>query len=180
MKKIHSLDDSKLENRNYEKRRKVENCKKSEKEKRNRLIPSMISSMQILCKVDYSQEILAEDFQFVVEEESLNKDSRLVHRFHYRGLKYLFGKDVFSDYDQSRNLVGQILEKMCRSKEENSKLNACKKKRLDMKKKNEQCARKISDFFRPLKEDVDFACMDVTDSDSDDSSTSDISNDAMQ
>ena len=29
--------------------------------------------MQILCKVDYSQEILAEDFQFVVEEESLIK-----------------------------------------------------------------------------------------------------------
>ena len=88
----------------------------------------MISSMQILCKVDYSQEILAEDFQFVAEEESLNKDSRLVPRFHYRGLKYLFDKDVFSDYDQSRNLVGQIFEEMCHSKEENSKLNACKKK----------------------------------------------------
>ena len=53
-KKIHSLDDSKLENKSYEKRRKVENCKKSEKEKLNRLIQSMISSMQILCKVDYS------------------------------------------------------------------------------------------------------------------------------
>ena len=127
MKKIHSLDDSKLENRSYEKRRKVENCKKSEKEKRNRLIQSMISSMQILCKVDYSQEILAEDFQFVVEEESLNKDSRLVHRFHYRGLKYLFDKDVFSNYDQIRNLVGQILEDMCHSKEKHSKLNVCKK-----------------------------------------------------
>ena len=37
--------------------------------------------MQILCKSDYSKEILAEDFQFVVEEESLNKDSRLVLRF---------------------------------------------------------------------------------------------------
>ena len=49
-----------------------------------------------------------------------------------------------------------------------------------MKKKNEQCTIKISNFFGPLKEDVDFACMDVTDSDSDDSSTSDISNDAMQ
>ena len=95
VKKIHSLDDSKLENKSYEKRREVENCKKSEKEKRNRLIQSMISSMQVLCKVDYSQEILAEDFQFAVEEESLNKDSRLVHRFHYRGLKYLFDKDGF-------------------------------------------------------------------------------------
>ena len=175
-KKIHSLDDSKLENKSYEKRRKVENCKKSEKEKRNRLIQSMISRMQILCKVDYGQEILAEDFQFVVEEESLDKDSRLVHRLHYRGLKYLFDKDMFSDYDQSRNLVGQILEGMCFSKEE--KLNACKKK-LDMKKKNEQMTRKVSDFFGPSKEDVDFACMNVTDSDSDDS-TSDISNDAIQ
>ena len=87
--------------------------------------------MQILCKVDYSQEILVENFQFVV---ALNKDSRLVHRFHYRGLKYLFDKDVFSDYDQSRNLVGQILEKMCRSKEENSKLNACKKKKVGYEK----------------------------------------------
>ena len=62
----------------------------------------MISSMQILCKVDYSREILAEDFQFVVEEETLNKD--------YRGLKYLFYKDVFSDYDQSRNIVEHLLE----------------------------------------------------------------------
>ena len=52
------------------------------------------------------------------------------------------------------------------------------KKKLDMKKKNEQCARKISDFFEPLKEDVDFSCMDVTDSDSDDSA-SDISNDVV-
>lgn len=85
--------------------------------------------MQILCKSDYSKEILAEDFQFVVEEESLNKDSRLVLRFQQLGLKYLFDKDVFSDYDQSRNLVGQILEDMCHSKEENSKLNACKKKK---------------------------------------------------
>ena len=48
-----------------------------------------------------------------------------------------------------------------------------------MKKKNEQCTRKISDFFEPLKEDVDFSCMDVTDSDSDDSA-SDISNDVVQ
>ena len=85
--------------------------------------------MQILCKSDYSKEILAEDFQFVVEEESLNKDSRLVLRFQQLGLKYLFDKDVFSDYDQSRNLVGQILEDMCHSKEENSKLNACKKQK---------------------------------------------------
>ena len=85
--------------------------------------------MQILCKSDYSKEILAEDFQFVVEEESLNKDSRLVLRFQYLGLKYLFDRDVFSDFDQSRNLVGQILEDMCYSKEENSKLNACKKQK---------------------------------------------------
>ena len=105
---------------------KLKIVKKSEKERRNRLIQGIISSMQILCKVDYSQEILAEEFQFVVEEESLNKDSRLVHRFHYRGLKYLLDKDVFSEYDQSRNLVGQILVEMCHSKEENSKLNACK------------------------------------------------------
>ena len=55
-----------------------------------------------------------------------------------------------------------------------------KRKKLDMKKKNEQCTRKISDFFGLLKEDMDFACMDVTDSDSGDSSTSDISNNAMQ
>ena len=55
-----------------------------------------------------------------------------------------------------------------------------KKKKLDTKKKNEQCTRKISDFFGILKEDVDFACMDVTGSDSDDCSTSDISNNAMQ
>ena len=48
-----------------------------------------------------------------------------------------------------------------------------------MKKKNEQCARKIADFFGPSKEDVNFACMDVTDSDSDES-RNDISNDAMQ
>ena len=34
--------------------------------------------------------------------------------------------------------------------------------------------------YQTLKEDMDFACMDVTDSDSGDSSTSDISNDAMQ
>ena len=48
-----------------------------------------------------------------------------------------------------------------------------------MKKKNEQCTRKIADFFGPSKEDVDFACMDVTDSDSEES-TSDISNNEMQ
>ena len=30
--------------------------------------------MQILCKIGYSQVILAEDFQLVVEKESLNKD----------------------------------------------------------------------------------------------------------
>ena len=71
-----------------------------------------------------------------------------------------------------------LLEDICHSKEQNSKLNAAKKK-LDMKKKNEQCARKIADFFGPSKEDVNFACMDVTDSDSDES-RSDISNDAMQ
>ena len=52
-------------------------------------------------------------------------------------------------------------------------------KKLDMKKKNEQCTRKISDFFGPSKEVVDFACMNVTDSDSD-NSTSDISSDAVQ
>ena len=46
-------------------------------------------------------------------------------------------------------------------------------------KKNEQCTRKIPHFFGPSKEDMHFACMDVTDSDSDDS-TSDISNDARQ
>ena len=85
---------------------------------------------------------------------------------------------MFSDYDQRRNLVRHLLEDICRSKEQNSKLNACKKK-LDIKKKNEQCARKIADFFGPSKEDVNFACMDVTDSDSDES-RSDISNDAMQ
>ena len=60
------------------------------------------------------------------------------------------------------------------------KVKCLQKKKLDTKKKNEQCTRKISDFFGPLKEDMDFACMDVTDSDSDDSSTSNISNDAMQ
>ena len=41
-------------------------------------------------------------------------------------------------------------------KGENLKLNASKKKKLDMKKKNQQCTRKISDFFRSSKEDVDF------------------------
>ena len=137
--------------------------------------------MQILCKVDYSQEILAEGFQFFVEEESLNQDSSLVHRFYYWGLKYLFDKEVFSDYYQSRNLVGHLPDDMCRSKEENSKLNACKKKKkeLDIKKKNKQCIKKISEILGPLTEDVDFACMDVTDSDSDDN-TSDISTNAMQ
>ena len=55
----------------------------------------------------------------------------------------------------------------------------CLQKKLDMKKKNEQCTRKIADFFGPSKEDVDFACMDVTDSDSEES-TSDISNNEMQ
>ena len=48
-----------------------------------------------------------------------------------------------------------------------------------MKKRNGQCTRKIQDYFGSLKEDVDFAYMDVTDRDSDDS-TSDTSNDAMQ
>ena len=47
-----------------------------------------------------------------------------------------------------------------------------------MKKKNGQRTRKISDFFEQ-DESVDFACMDVTDIDSDDS-TSEISNGAMQ
>ena len=101
--------------------------------------------MQILCKIDYIQEILTEEFQFV-EEESLNKNSRVVHRFQYRGLKYLFDKYVFSDYDQNRNLVEHLLEDKCRCKEENSKLNACQKK-LVLKKKNVQYARKLSDLF---------------------------------
>ena len=85
---------------------------------------------------------------------------------------------MFSDYNQSRNLVRHLLEDICHSKEQNSKLNTCKKE-LDMKKKNEQCTRKIADFFGPSKEDVDFVCMDVTDSDSEES-TSDISNNVMQ
>ena len=54
-----------------------------------------------------------------------------------------------------------------------------KKKELDIKKKNKQCIKKISEILGPLTEDVDFACMDVTDSDSDDN-TSDISTNAMQ
>ena len=40
-------------------------------------------------------------------------------------------------------------------KGENLKLNASKKK-VGYKKKNQQCTRKISDFFRSSKEDVDF------------------------
>ena len=48
--------------------RKLKIVKKSKKEKRSSLIQSMISSMEIICKVDYSQEILAENFQFFDEE----------------------------------------------------------------------------------------------------------------
>ena len=48
--------------------RKLKIVKKSKKEKRSSLIQSMISSMEIICKVDYSQEILVENFQFFVKE----------------------------------------------------------------------------------------------------------------
>ena len=48
--------------------RKLKIVKKSKKEKRSSLIQSMISRMEIICKVDYSQEILAENFQFFDEE----------------------------------------------------------------------------------------------------------------
>ena len=48
--------------------RKLKIVKKSKKEKRSSLIQNMISSMEIICKVDYSQEILAENFQFFDEE----------------------------------------------------------------------------------------------------------------
>ena len=50
------------------------------------------------------------------------------------------------------------------------------KKELDMKKKNDQCKRNISDFFGRW---IHWWKTDVTDSNSNDS-TSDISNDAMQ
>ena len=48
--------------------RKLKIVKQSKKEKRSSLIQSMISSMEIICKVDYSQEILVENFQFFVKE----------------------------------------------------------------------------------------------------------------
>ena len=48
--------------------RKLKIVKKSKKEKRSSLIQSMISSMEIICKVDYSQEILVENFQFFVKD----------------------------------------------------------------------------------------------------------------
>ena len=48
--------------------RKLKIVKKSKKEKRSSLIQSMISSMEIICKVDYIQEILVENFQFFVKE----------------------------------------------------------------------------------------------------------------
>ena len=63
---------------------------------------------------------------------------------------------MFSDYDQSRNLVEHLLEDMCRSKRRKLEAKRFQKKKLDMKKKNQQCTRKISDFFRSSKEDVDF------------------------
>ena len=50
---------------------------------------------------------------------------------------------------------------------------------LGIKKKNDQCTRKISDFFGSSKEDVNFACMYITDNDSNDSKIG-ISNNAMQ
>ena len=76
----------------------------------------------------YCRKILAEHFQFIVEAGSLNKYSKIVHRFHYRGLEHLFDKDVCCDCNENTNFMEHLLQGMRRSKEEKSKLNIRKKK----------------------------------------------------
>ena len=81
------------------------------------------------------------------------------------------------DYDQCRICVEHLLEDICCSEEENSKLNAWEKRWI-WKRKMDNVPERYQTFLIKMK-DVDFACMDVTDIDSDDS-TSEISNGAMQ